>query len=414
MLNNNDGAIEVTSGTLKLSGGSDHSTTNTITVASGGTLEFAGGNHFLGEDHTLSGAGAVVVSAGTVDLTGSGTYQLTGTTTVSGGALDVAGQLVNIGSSETRTFPGAILVGAGGDISVSGKVVEVLATNTLVSESSASLVNLVNGTHSFGSPMFDMTGSATASEIIDLGPAGAGSEDVTLTLGTDRPIRGSDTCPSCPLTGSLLETSGATVSGGQVVKVDTALLEATLPLLNVLAGSTMTLTGDAVTLANMAKLVAGSGLASAMIHLDGSSMTINVGSLVNVTGGTGGSYLNVLGDLIRLSNSSILSLNGTDGYVLRVSGGSVVDIVGVLVDFATTGGSGNKVKLANTYAPDLVVGGVGVRLTGGAAASQVEILGTPLRGLGTNGNVIEHVAGGAFTGSLVEVNGTSARVRIGR
>jgi hypothetical protein len=303
-------------------------------------------------------------------------------------------------------------------VDIEGALVRTSISNDhLLYTGTSALATFTGGTHTIatavGAAMFDLTGNWTGSETIDLGPTGSGPEDVTLELGTGRPVHGGTMGTPAALNASLVEvSSGADVTSEQFLKVDTALLEATMPLLKALAGSTLTLSGDAVTLANMAKLVAGSGLASAMIHLDASTMTIDVGSLVNVTGGTGGSYLSVLGDLIRLSNASILSLNGTDGYVLRVSGDSVVDIVGAMIDFV---GSGNKVKLANTIAPDYVtlVGAVPVRLTGGATASQIEVLSTPIRGLGTAGTV-ENLSGGAFTGSMIEINGTAARVRIGR
>jgi hypothetical protein len=92
----------------------------------------------------------------------------------------------------------------------------------------------------------------------------------------------------------------------------------------------------------------------------------------------------------------------------------VVDIAGALIDFV---GTGNKVKVNNTVIPTLI-GGVPVSLTGGALPTQVEVLGTPLRGLNVKGT-IENLSGtslcpaGVCAGfSLVEVNGTSSRLRI--
>jgi hypothetical protein len=301
-----------------------------------------------------------------------------------------------------------------GTSTIDGGAVSVGVGSTVTNASASSMLLLTGGVTTFnntGGAMFDIAGnSANVSSVtIDLGPAGAGAEDVTLNLATDRPLRGPGTggCSTADcLTGTLFEASGATVTGDRLMNVDAALVEAAAPILKLLAASTLTLNGDAVTLANMARVISGTGISSAMIELAASSLTVNVGALMNVTGS---SFLNVLGDLIRLSNTSTLTFNDvTNGYVMRVSGTSVVDVFGALIDFV---GTGNKVKLANTAAPDITVGGVTVRLTGGATASQVEILGTPVRGLGTNGT-IENLSGGAFTGSLIEVNGTSARVRI--
>ncbi|MBI5776133.1 MAG: hypothetical protein HY444_01985, partial [Nitrospirae bacterium] len=398
------------SGTLTLGAG-----TSTVTVAaSGDTLTLSGVLSGVG-DLNKTGTGALAIAdTGLI-------YRLSGKTTVSGGTLSTTGDLVTMQTGQTLTIAGTMLSANGGVIDVDQAVVRVPfdGTNpigTVVVSGTAPLVLLTTNTHTMatttGSAMFDLAGNPAnkTTESIDLGLVlGTVSRD----LATDRPLRGSGTCPSCALQSTLLEASGATISGEKLLKVDAALVEATLPILKLLAASTLTLNGDAITLANLSKLVSGTGIASAMLALDASSMTINVGALINATGG---SFLSVLGDLVRLSNTSTLTLNDvTNGYVLRVSGGSVVDIAGALIDFT---GTGNKVKAANTY--NLINNptetfvellGIRVHLTGGALSTQVEILGTPLRGVGTNG-VIENLVGGVFEGSLIELNGTASRVRI--
>ena len=63
-----------------------------------------------------------------------------------------------------------------------------------------------------GASVFDLAGTATAFDA-----------ESGLTVGTDRPIQ---------YAGPLLVTAGATLATGAVARLDTALLEATLPLVD--------------------------------------------------------------------------------------------------------------------------------------------------------------------------------------
>jgi hypothetical protein len=192
--------------------------------------------------------------------------------------------------------------------------------------------------------------------------------------------------------------------GGNVVRVDTALLEASLPFLR-LVGATMTLNGDAMHLAQMAKVVSTAG-AGAAIALNNSTLTINIGALIHVAGG---SYLNILSNLLELSNSSILRLNDVnDGFLVKASGNSVVVVDGALIKFAQS--SGNTVEIKNNSAPTEVINGIGFHLTGGATAANVEVLGSPINNHGTN--VIDFVNGGSHiwvegAGTKVKINGVA-------
>jgi autotransporter-associated beta strand protein len=405
----NGGVLRGT-GTASLAGTLTLGADSTVTVATGGDVLTLNG--VIGDGG--NGFGLTKTGAGTLALDNTGfIYRLSGTTAVSGGTLSTTGDLVSMQTGETLTIADTMLNANGGVIDVDKSVIRVPFTADPVGIVQANgtnpLVLLTNNTHtiatSTGSAMFDIAGNPanTTTESIHFGLPSPLGEDVTLTLGTDRPITGNDV----PLAASLLEMSGATVNGEQLLKVDTALLEATVPLLKVLAGSTLTFNADAVNLTQMAKLLIGANVA--MIELNGASLTVNVGALANAAGG---SYLNVMGDLIRLSNSATLTLaSATDGFLIRASGNSVVDIVGALIDFGT---GNNKVQLANTYNNPLETFldpllGFRVRLLGGALASQVEILRSPIQGSGA----ITDLVGQAFTGSLIEVDGRNARVRIG-
>jgi len=108
---NNSGSVTVTSGELDLEGGGTHS--GTFSVELGGTFAFAGGMH------TVNGANAAVGGAGTVDFSGGtavlngGAYDVTGTTRVSSGGTHSIGAAVDV------TSVGALVI-SGGSLALSG------------------------------------------------------------------------------------------------------------------------------------------------------------------------------------------------------------------------------------------------------------------------------------------------------
>ncbi len=186
-----------------------------------------------------------------------------------------------------KTFDTLLAVGSGGRASLAGPLLRAIDSNltvpfslltvfqggTLTTSTTEPLAFLKNGTHSFGSmgvAMFDLSGVNTATDA-----------DTGLTVGTDRPLQHA---------GSLLETSNATVSAHQAVRVDTALLEATAPLLALRDGSKLTTATDAVQLSYQAKVTS---LGSVM-RLDRSSLMVAQGAALNLAGG---SLLRVTGDL---------------------------------------------------------------------------------------------------------------------
>jgi hypothetical protein len=318
-----------------------------------------------------------------------------------GGILSVSGA-----GTTVATGNGVLLMYLGpegtGTSTIAGTLVQATAGGTLVTGSTTTLVDFTGGTHSWatnpGAAVFNVAGVNTAAEEVDLGGT---LGTVEVTVGTDRPIRGAGVCPGdCAVEASLLKTNSTTVNiGGNVVKVDTAMLEASLPFLN-LIGSTLTMEADAINLASMAKVVVGAG-AGAAIKLNGTTMTVNIGALVNVAGG---SYLNILANLLELSNSSILRLNDVnDGFLVKATGNSVVVVDGALIKFAEA--AGNTVEIKNNSAPTEVINGIGFHFTGGATSANVEVLGTPINNHGTN--VIDLVNGG----SHILVEGT-AKVKI--
>ena len=219
-------------------------------------------------------------------------------------------------------------------------------------------------------------------------------------LGTDRPLQAGVESP-------VFEASNATVIvRGSAYRVDTALLEATAPLLNLKNNSTLTTSGHAVDLVGRAKVVLPND-AVAMVNLNSSLMTVTNGHLVNVAGG---SYLNLAGSLVNLSNGS--TLNILNGLLLNITGGSVANIGKSLVSF---NGSGNLLNVTNNLVPTALIGGVPVY----GPADSFRISGTALAGLGAAGTI--KINGVALTpttplasikGSLVAVQGNGT-VKVG-
>jgi hypothetical protein len=263
-------------------------------------------------------------------------------------------------SGGSAAFDSAMVVAPGGKVSLAGpllratdtslttpvSVLSVLAGGSFTSSTDQPLVALKGGTHVLGSDvaMFDLAGSGTATDV-----------DSGRTLATDTPLRTG---------GGLFEADGAAVSTRQALRVDTALLEATAPLLHLKNGSVLDSAADAIVLSGASRIASGSSL----VALDASRLAVAMGSLVNVAGG---SVLNVAGDLVSLRNGSTLSL--LNGPLLSVSGGSLASVGGALVAFGGTGG--NLLSVSNSLCGGacLVISGIPVALSNGATAGNVSI-----------------------------------------
>ena len=295
-------------------------------------------------------------------------------------------------SGVSQTFDSLMLVCCGGearlagpllratdsDLTVPFSLVTVLPGGTLVSTSTDPLVQLLGGTHRLGTaglPMFDIAGIATASDA-----------ETGLTLGSDRPLQAA---------GSLFAASQATVSAHQAVRIDTALLEASAPLLALTNGTRLTTAADTIQLSYQAKVTS----LGSVVKLDSSSLAVARGAALSIGGG---SVMRVTGDLFSLTNGSTLSV--LNGPLLSLSGGSMLSVNGALIGFGGTGG--NLVSVANSFCPCTTIGGIPVSLTGGALASNVSITGAIKNGgLGTV-NLAPNAA-------LIRVDGATTKVTIG-
>ncbi len=348
----------------------------------------------------VNGAGSQATLAGPVLSVANAALSLTGTALVevstsgtltdtsaqrlmslSGGTLTLgtAANAFLLNTSGLATLAGGLLDANGTDITAAGDFVRALGGGRLVvTGSTAPLLSLTGGTHQFGATgnIYRLSGTATAVDPVS-----------GLLLGTEAPIQAA---------GSLFEAVGATATTQRAVRLDVALLQASAPLLSLRANGAvaggLTTTSNAIDLTSRVKLNA----TAPVIALDGSRITVTNGSLINVAGG---SYLGVSGNLLSVANGSQISVTG--GTLLFAAGGSVVNISGSLLSF---GGTGSTVLVSNTLCPCTMIGGIPVRLSGGALAANVSIT-----------NPIKNAAGNTVsfgTGAAVRVDGATTKVTI--
>ena len=297
------------------------------------------------------------------------------------GGIETFDSAMVIGAGSRVSLAGPLLRASGTDLNVDFSLLSVLPGGSFLSSTTDPLVSLQGGTHVLGSGIgiFDLAGSRTALD------AGTG-----LTLATDKPLSTG---------GTLFQADGATVNTQQAVRVDTALLEATAPLIALLNGSAMTSAADTIVLTGRSKVTGSDSL----VALDNSRLTVSKGALVNVAGG---SYLRVAGDLVSLRNASVLNI--FNGALLYVSGGSVVNISGALVAFGGTGGSILSVSNSLCGGACVLISGIPVAFSGGATAANVSI------GAGAIKNPsLGSIKLGSPSTALVSVSGAASKVTIG-
>jgi hypothetical protein len=309
----------------------------------------------------------------------------------------------------TPMVTGPLLTATDSTLNLSGGLLSVEPGAQLTTPTTSALVTLTGGTHTVatntGAALFDVKGAPFefTTQTVD---------GLLLELGTSPAVHGGTVAAPAALSASLLQTSGATVITGTAVRVDTALLEATAPLIQALANSNVAVSGGAAFQVGTRATLRNSGSAtSSVVFLDGSKFTANGGPLFNLTG-VGGSYLHtVAGDLLFLTNGSVLDVTSlTNGFLISAAGSSVVDINGALVRFGTGTNGGNSVIVRNNVAPTTVIP-VGefnfpVVLTGGAQLSQITIQGTPVKNLPGNTITLTN------NGSLFAIDGAGARITI--
>ena len=295
----------------------------------------------------------------------------------SGSTLTTRGAFSRMSNSTIATGGSFLRLDSGAQLVQTGT-----GTDPLVSMLGGSLAV---GTDTADGHIFDLAGRASSTEV---------DFDSGLRVGADRPIQPRAEAP-------VFDTdNGAVVNvRGSAYKVDTALLEATAPLLNLKGGTSFTTGDHAVSLVGGAKASIPNDAVS-MVSLRSSLLTVARGNLVNVAGG---SVLNIAGNLVSLADAS--TLNILNGLLLNVTGGSYASVGRSLVSFT---GAGNVLNVNNSIVPTAIINGIpvsgpvdsfriGANAISGAGAGTIRINGvalTPTTPLSS------------ITGSLVAIQGT--------
>jgi hypothetical protein len=298
-------------------------------------------------------------------------------------------------SGTTLTTQGVFATMSDSVISTAGSFLRLDSGAQIVQSGTDPLVSMLGGSLSVGTSdsgnLFDLVGRTGMTQM---------DSETGLTVGTDRPLQPGAEAPV------FQAENGAVVNvRGSAYKVDTALLEATAPLLQLIGATSMTTGDSAVNLVGRAKVSIPNDAVS-MVTLRSSVLNVATGHLVNVAGG---SVLNIAGNLVMLADAS--TLNIFNGLLLNVSGNSTASIGRSLVSFA---GTGNVLNVNNSIAPTAIINGIpvagavdsfriGANAIGGTGSGTIKINGvqltptTPLSSL---------------TGSLIAVQG-SGSVNVG-
>ena len=351
--------VSLTGGTVALGGTNviDGSTANgrafhVFSADTSGGSASAGSVSLAGPFISMTGGASLNANSDFIGIFNGGTVTSTSTN-----------PFVSLNGSSVTASTLARVAGTGGasgtspaSMNIGGTLLSVSNGGTFnANDATLPALLLSGGSHSIantsGTPLFQLTGRA--GNVATEAPTSA-----TLSLGTDQPLRHTGS-------GAFLQLNGATLNTSQAVALDTALLSASAPLLNVqrsgTTGSSLTTLTDGIDLVKNAKLTT----TGSLFRVDGSVLTIANGSAVSVRGG---SFLNVGGDLFSITNGGQLKI--LNGGALFVNGGSVVTINGALFAFGQA--SGNTVTITSTTSCGtscVSAGGVNFLATNGATVS---------------------------------------------
>jgi hypothetical protein len=337
-------------------------TTSTVTAAelahvSGSKAKVTTGGQLLAAVKSdLSADGAALL---TVDGKGSRftSTAKTGLLSLAGGSLTLVPgtEGVVVEKSGRLNIASSLWMAEGAPITSTGSLLRVSTGGRVAAgKSMDELIDLSGGIHSIA------TGAGEA--VIELSAKGMKKDAETgLELATQRPLRSA---------GPLLDLDGATVTTREVLRVDTALLEASLPIVSMRRGAQLTAVSAVLSLSAKSKVTS----EGPTMALDASRLTVANGAAIALSGG---SVLKVSGDVVTLASGSTLVLSS--GPLLSLSGGSVLKVSGALVAFAGSGGSMLSVSNSLCGGPCALIGGIPIAFTGGASAVNVVISGEPIR-----------------------------------
>ncbi len=346
------GTFNVNGGTVLLTGGGAGS--GNFNIASGATLDFAGGTQTLSAPGSVSGAGNVRFSGGNATL--GGIYNVAGLTTINGGAVNFdgsaaagsvalsAGTLGGAGIfhvTGTFAWTGGTMAGPGttitdGLFSISGAAGETISGGRLVIADAAT--NFSGGNLNF---------------ISSSGPAGGFTNNGTFNALDDADIVLTGT-GSTPI---FANSAGATfVKSGTGTTTDVGIAFTNAGTVNV-TGGTLSFSNTYTQTAGTLALLGGNVQTTGTLALQGGllagagSVFGNVLSGANIQPALAAGGLNVSGNLSLLSASQLSFqigglVAGTQYSVLNV-GGSVALNGTLLVSFAN--GFQNSVANGNTF-----------------------------------------------------------------
>ncbi len=363
-----------------------------------GPLLSATGTTILAQNHFLNiGSNSQLTSTGTAPLVQlmDSPLKVEGTVTFtpSEGSPTTSkfGNFLNVCCGNASvSLAGPLLLADPSPLTVAGNLVSIFGGAKLESTTTDPLIKLTGGTHEIGSGT----------------PVGVGSLLDLRGITTD-PVTGLGTDEVLKTGGAFLEADPTTITlggNGNAIRIDTALLAASAPIIKLINSTLNTSdTGDSTTGA-MHLYQSSVTSFGPVFGLDNSTLTIKSGPALSLTGG---SNLTVNGDFASLVNGSKITV--VSGPLIYVAGSSptgtpsTLNVSGGLVNFGGTGG--NQVIVNNSIAPTTTLSGLPVNVGGGG--SSISIGSNPIKNPGLGSVTINGTPAGSgpFTGSLIQATG---------
>ncbi|HSC70643.1 MAG TPA: hypothetical protein VLH58_04780, partial [Candidatus Methylomirabilis sp.] len=269
-------------------------------------------------------------------------------------------------SDGTTTFDGLFVVASSSDITLAGKVLDLCCGERITTTATTPLLQFdqsnltVSGSFLRVADGGQLTSTSTdplvplirlTGGIHDIGTAVGPNTGALMDLrGVNQDASGLGTDQVLKVGGPVFQANGATVNvggSGNAVRVDTALLAASAPIVKLIS-STMDVRSGDTTLGAMSLVQSKVTSNGPVFGLNNSILTVQNGPLLSLSGGT---QMTVTGNLLDLSGGSQIKV--FNGPLIFVDGGaattkSTLNISGGLVNF---GGTGNQVIINNNTSP---------------------------------------------------------------
>ena len=217
------------------------------------------------------------------------------------------------------------------DLTFNNDLIRILNGGQINTMSNNALVHLDGGTHTVGASLFNASG-------VNLDGMGLGSDQPVYGMTGMGFMTPSGAQAFNPIGQLFKATNGADINvAGNAVRLDTALYEATLPVIELIGSSGGSGPDTILTSNNIF-----ADIIRSRIVLERPFVSLDRG-LINVTNGpflhlSNGSQMAVADSLLKLSNGS--RINVVNGPLIEVSGtGSLLNVAGALVEFGGFGGN---------------------------------------------------------------------------